>query len=313
MYIDIDLRGIIYLTFSGILGIVFFFDGFRLWRRKRLVENIPTSKIRSMAMGLVELYGEAEPYFILIKAPLTGEDCVFYKYLVERYETKGKNSVWVTVVNNASYHNPFYLNDDTGKVLINLQSVELHMDEPDFTFETGPCGKEYPQPLLSFLTQNSIRYKTFFGRFRMRFKEWRIHRKDKIYVLGSAQKNENLASDFKLELYNRIEQLKNSPAEIKKIDTDRDGEVSMDEWGRAVQNIEMDLLEGLKNIERPAETNVMIAQGQEEKAFIISEESEKDLVRSLSWKSSLKVFGGAMLAIASLVMLYFSVVKKLNQ
>lgn len=309
MYINIDSRGIFLLTLFGISGIVLFFDGFRLWRRKRLIENIPTSKIRSMAMGLVELYGEAEPYFILIKAPLTGEDCVFYKYLAERLETKGKNSVWETVVNNASYHNPFYLNDDTGKALINLQHVELHMDDPDFSFETGPLGQEYPQPLLNFLTQNNIRYKSFFGRYRMRFKEWRIHRKDRIYVLGSAQKNKNLASDFKSGLYDKIEQLKSSPAEIKKIDKDRDGEISMDEWGRAVQNIEMNLLEELKNIERPAETDVMIAQGHEEKVFIISEESEKDLVQSLSWKSSLEVFGGALLAIVSLVMLYFSVVK----
>lgn len=298
-------RAVIYQIVFAIVGIGFFFDGFRIWRRKRLIENIPTSKIRSMAMGLVELYGEAEPYFILIKAPLTGEDCVFYKYLVERYETKGKNSEWVTVVNNASYHNPFYLNDDTGKVLINLQHVELHMDEPDFTFETGPCGQEYPQPLLSFLTQNSIRYKSFFGRYRMRFKEWRIHRKDKIYVLGSAQKNENLASDFKLELYNRIEQLKNSPAEIKKIDKNQDGEISMDEWGRAVQNIEMDLLEELKNIERPAETNVVIARGQEERVFIISEKSEKDLARSLFSRAVPEIIVGALLSIVCLTFLYF--------
>lgn len=298
-------RAVIYQIVFAIVGIGFFFDGFRLWRRKRLIENIPTSKIRSMAMGLVELYGEAEPYFILIKAPLTGEDCVFYKYLVERYESRGKSSSWVTVVNNTSYHNPFYLNDDTGKVLINLQHVELHMAEPDFTFETGPCGQEYPQPLLSFLTQNSISYKSFFVRHRMRFKEWRIHRKDKIYVLGSARKNENLASDFKLELYNRIEQLKNSPAEIKKIDKNQDGEIGMDEWGRAVQDIEMDLLEELKNIDKPLETNIVIARGQEEKVFIISEKSEKDLTSFLFSRAIPEIIVGALLSIVCLSFLYF--------
>lgn len=298
-------RAVIYQIVFAMVGIGFFFDGFRIWRRKRLIENIPTSRIRSMAMGLVELYGEAEPYFILIKAPLTGEDCVFYKYLVERYESRGKSSAWVTVVSNASYCNPFYLNDDTGKVFINLQYVELHMDEPDFTFETGPFGQKYPQSLLNFLTQNNISYKSFFGRHRMRFKEWRIHRKDKIYVLGSAQKNENLASDFKLELYNRIEQFKNSPAEIKKIDKNQDGEISMDEWGRAVQNIEMDLLEELKNIERPAETNVVIARGQEERVFIISEKSEKDLARSLFSRAVPEIIVGALLSIVCLTFLYF--------
>lgn len=100
-----------------IVGIYLFFYGFYKWRRKRFIENIPTSKINSIAIGLVELYGKAELYTDLVKSPISGEDCIFYKLVLGR--EKGENE---TIYSS----NLFYLNDNTGRVLINPQNAEFN-------------------------------------------------------------------------------------------------------------------------------------------------------------------------------------------
>ncbi|MDD5491174.1 MAG: hypothetical protein PHV60_00640, partial [bacterium] len=176
-----SIKVLFYLVlFSGV-GVWMFFDGFKKLRRKRLIENIPTSKIRSMAMGLVELQGKAEQWMYSIKGPLSGRNCVFYKYLIERYERHGKNSSWVKVADGGSYDNLFHLDDTTGKVLVNPKRAELNLDKPDFSFESGLFGGDIPSNLVNFLDQNNIRYQTWFGKQRMRFREWNICPNDQVY------------------------------------------------------------------------------------------------------------------------------------
>ncbi len=284
------------LMFSG-LGIFFFFDGFRKWRRKRIIENIPTSKIRSLALGLVEIEGQAEQRVNLINAPLSGKGCIFYKYLVERLKNRGKHSSWVKVAQDCSFHHPFYLNDGTGRVLVDPQNAELNLDNPDFEFKTSLLGSDYPVNLLDFLIKNNIRYKSFLGKQSMRFQEWRIHPRDTVYVLGSARKNETFASDLRLRLNEKLKQIKADPLEMKKIDVNNDGTVSVEEWEEAVKKTQQKLLEEeLKNADVSNEGNLVVGKGAEEKIFMISEKSEKELLNSLSAMSALKIFGGAILA-----------------
>ena len=59
-------------------GLYFFFAGFRLLARKRLLLSTPTSRIRSAALGLVEVNGVVTgPY--TIPAPITGQPCFLYQ------------------------------------------------------------------------------------------------------------------------------------------------------------------------------------------------------------------------------------------
>jgi len=47
-------------AFGAVAGPAFFAGGFRDLRLKRLIQNTPTSRIRSAAMGLVEVNGVIE-------------------------------------------------------------------------------------------------------------------------------------------------------------------------------------------------------------------------------------------------------------
>lgn len=290
------------LLFAGASTFIFF-DGFKKWRRKRLIENIPTSKIRSMAMGLVELQGKALERVLLLKGPLTGKNCVFYKYQIERFEHRGKSSRWITIAGETSCNSPFYLDDNTGKVLIDPKGVETHLKNPDFQYESGRIS-DIPSHIEVFLQKNEIQYKSFFGKHRLRFREWLICPGDEIYVLGAVRKNESFISDFKLRLSEELRKIKTNPEEMKKIDTDNDGTVSVSEWEAAVQITRANLMEQeLQNTNTPPETNLVIAKGDEDTIFILSEKSEKELTESLYWWSIGEIAGGAALAIFCLYFL----------
>lgn len=180
---NIILRGILFI--SGIISLLMSFSSFK---RKRLIQNIPTSKIRAIAMGLVEIFGEAVQSQTLFKCPFSGKDAVYYNYTVEELKQRGKHSEWVAIFSKQE-NAPFFVQDDTGKVLVDPKDAEISIS-PDFNLETGGLfGKALPEKLEQFLKENNVAYKTFLGNKRLKFTEYSIAPKDKVYVLGTAGDN----------------------------------------------------------------------------------------------------------------------------
>ncbi|MBN1280461.1 MAG: hypothetical protein JXA00_02310 [Candidatus Thermoplasmatota archaeon] len=148
-----------------IVGCVIFAAGFYFFKQKRLIENIPTSKVRSLAMGLVEVNGTVVPVEgKLLHSPLAQKDCVYYRYLVQRHETtrdsKGHSqSRWVTVQDDR-YSVPFYLQDDTGKVLVDPTKA-----------------------MVDLVTDAQTQ------RGNMRYQEWCIEPQNTLYIMGTAGRN----------------------------------------------------------------------------------------------------------------------------
>src|SRR5690606_33576860 len=90
--------------------------------KARLMENMPTSRIRSAAQGYVELKGYAR---LLpgpdIVSPLSGARCTWWQYKIERQETVYRNgkrhSEWRTIEAGTSA-SLFLLVDDTGDCIV---------------------------------------------------------------------------------------------------------------------------------------------------------------------------------------------------
>ena len=121
------------------VGVFSFFWGFMRLRRKRKIENIPTSTVRSLAMGIVELTGKAEVSKGL-KSPLTNAECTLYRYTIEEYRRSGKSGHWVTIAKGDSFSCFFWLNDGTGKVMVLPRGAEFIMPV-DYEFSTGLAGR----------------------------------------------------------------------------------------------------------------------------------------------------------------------------
>lgn len=290
------------LFFLG-AGIWSFFWGFMRLRRKRLIENIPTSTIRGLALGLVELIGKAEKT-TLLKSPFTNTECVFYRYSVERYENRGKSSSWVKIAQGNSFYCPFWINDGTGKILVFPQSAELIMPV-DYEFKTG-LGKPLTANLIDFMQKNSLKYTSILGTYPLRFKEWYIEPEQTTYVMGTAKKYRDYSSYSDDAVSKRLKELKDNPAEMAKIDLNKDGEISIQEWDQAVTKIEQELLEKeLKLKQTEEDIDVIISKGDSEKVFIISDQTQEEMLAKLSWQALLGIWGGAALALIMLWYLLF--------
>ncbi len=183
-----DSRIVIYSLIGFIFGIYIFFKGFGWLKLKRLIENMPTSKIRSLAMGLVEIYGEVVPaQGRLLKSPLTGKDCVYYKYYIQEYRGSGKHRRWVTIKSDTNMAH-FFIKDESGIVLIEPKNAQIDIP-PDFNFQSG-LGKDPPKIITGFLKANGLSFESLFGmNKRMKFVECFIAPKDRLYVIGTAGDN----------------------------------------------------------------------------------------------------------------------------
>jgi hypothetical protein len=110
------------------LGLYYFVKGFREFRKYRLLADTPEVPIRSMAMGLVEIHGKARSEE-QVYSPVSNTPCCYYKVDIEKYvkDSKGRGR-WVHQATDANGV-PFYLEDASGKVRVDLQGVEFDLNE----------------------------------------------------------------------------------------------------------------------------------------------------------------------------------------
>ena len=277
-------------------GVVAFIWGFIQLKKKHMIENIPTSKIRSMAIGLVEIKGKSMDWMPL-QAPFSQEQCVYFQYEVEELRRSKNRTYWASIHKGNSNHAPFYLEDETARVIVNPKGAEVDIPN-SFTLKTGFL-KDVPGHIVSFLDARGVRYKSFFGTHKtLRFTESHIGIHHVVYVLGVCKNNRtNLAKKHRRRVQEIIRKAKANPKVMAQFDTDGDGQIDAQEWELARQLINKKIHEKHAVSE---EDKVYIGEGEHRnQMFYISNKSEKQLVRELGTEAMLGVFGGALLSVAS--------------
>jgi hypothetical protein len=89
-----DPSGALILGFG--FGLWTFFKGFRVMREYKVLEDTPRIPIRSASMGFVHIRGKAESNEILA-SPLSHTPCCFYKVVIDEWRSQGKSKTWVNV------------------------------------------------------------------------------------------------------------------------------------------------------------------------------------------------------------------------
>ena len=115
-------------------GVALFIVGFLRYRRYRLLRDSPFMPIRSVAMGLVHVSGKAAGAMSGV-SPLTQLPCYYYHVLIEETD---RQRGWRQVC-HAAAATPFYLEDATGKVLVNPKLAQFDL-APSFQGVVGPTG-----------------------------------------------------------------------------------------------------------------------------------------------------------------------------
>jgi hypothetical protein len=173
----------LYLAAGTIGGLGLFVYGWMVHQRKRLIESIPTSTIRSLALGLVEISGQAQPAESLLSSPFSELPCVFFSYAVEEHVSSGKHARWETIAKGTS-EQPFVVRDTTGQVLVVPLGAELILPD-ERTYRNDWFGA-LPPSAIDGLTRLGISTERWIGSKTLRCREAFIQPEEQVYVLGTA-------------------------------------------------------------------------------------------------------------------------------
>ncbi len=154
-------------------------------QRRHLILDTPFSKIRSASMGMVELSGLAVGPYTMI-APISARPCYYYRTLVWEWKLQGKSNQWVKVAAECM-HLPFFLDDNTGRVLVDPRGAEfdIHCDVLEefsdalFTTKDPPPGN-----VRAFLARHGVDINN-----KIKVEEYCIKPKNSLFILGSLADN----------------------------------------------------------------------------------------------------------------------------
>ena len=203
---------------AAVIAVTGFYAGFRSLARARILEDIPTSRVRSASQGYVELQGfsrllDGPP----ILAPLTQTRCTWWEYRIEKRSSDRKRR-WQTI-DSAASDELFALEDESGRCIVDPEGAEVY---PMITkrWYGDSARPARPDPRRRFLP----------GRYR--YTEKRMHDGDPLYAIGHFRTrylSEQL--DVDQETGDLLRQWKQDRASLlERFDSNRDGEIDLDEW-----------------------------------------------------------------------------------
>jgi hypothetical protein len=121
------------------LGVAFFFTGFKTYRNMRELEDTPRVPIRGVPMGLVQVRGKACGNAPL-ESPVWKKPCHLYKVNIERWKRDGEGGSW-EYFSTQLVGQRFYLDDGTGKVLVDPEGAECDLTPYPSSITIGlPAG-----------------------------------------------------------------------------------------------------------------------------------------------------------------------------
>ncbi|MEM3499605.1 MAG: hypothetical protein QXF35_01360 [Candidatus Bilamarchaeaceae archaeon] len=193
---------------SFVFILLFLYQALRYHSLIQKIKNLPTSKIRSVAYGLAEFYGKVRPIKRVI-SPISKKNCACYELIVFHYSRRGRKRGWFEIYHDKSF-NSFYLEDETGTLLIDLNKIS-HPFSPSFkeedTFDIDqvffseghltPSGfaglprQKLDDRAIQFLNSIFERepHLKKFSDDKFKVEEYILEENQNIYVIGSVEKN----------------------------------------------------------------------------------------------------------------------------
>ena len=120
------LWGWLFCLLVTAVALITAFFGLKRIRFKRFLENVPTSDVAGMLMGLTEVKGKVLKTIDggSLEAPLSHQQCVWYHYRVEERRGSGKNARWVTITDENLFRD-FLLEDSSGITPVRFDGADI--------------------------------------------------------------------------------------------------------------------------------------------------------------------------------------------
>jgi hypothetical protein len=300
------------------MGVVWFIKGFKELKTKRTIQNIPTSKIKTGAVGTdVEIKGNiiAEKDRMVV-APISGQQCVIYHIEIQVERRRKNNTYWATVDQFYSDEG-FYVDDQSGAtalVLIKGARVNQKNKTKNYYFNSSDID-EFPDLLQKSLTSNQHKLKSFklkksswLFSSRYRILEWCFMPNEEVYVLGYAESGLRFEKIKKPKMKHYLGAKKAIQVDEKlqeRFDTNRDGTLDHGELERGAQVLAQRVSDQqTEQMEELIPNTKLIFRNKKPHPFIISNRPEKELVQHMGTWSTLKIWGGPVLTVACIWYLF---------
>ncbi len=251
----------------GALGMVQFF---RLQRRRRVMEDTPTARIRSAAQGYVELIGTALAPDAPLFSPISRTPCCWYRFKIEKRKGDGEGN-WKTEQQGVST-TQFWLDDGTGRCIVDPEGAEVHARHSR-TWQ-GASAQPIPGTLeVMMVGDNDHRYT-----------EHLILPGEHLYALGWFTSLSPLQVALHDEVRERIAAWKADPAKRRAFDTNGDGTLDMAEFEQLRQKAAAQV--EAERRERAAQPQTHVLQKpQGRRVFLLTTEPHTQFSRRLRWQA----------------------------
>lgn len=236
------------------------------FRFKSFIEDIPSSSIKSLSIGLREIKGSVLE-MNAIPSLISGMKCVFFRYYKYAKVKTDKGEQWKIKEIGEYLPERFYIQQD-GYVL-EIETKGAIMDLNNMQKYTIPF----------YLLKSGIRDS------RVYYVEESIPVFSDIYVMGSVIDKDNRAA------YTRFLKNKKSDSEyMRQFDRDRNNEIDMNEWEEAKKAIDTEF----RRIEDEKLQNELlrVCRTKDDNMLFISDRSEKSIIKSMNIYLSLAAFLG---------------------
>jgi len=250
---------------------------FRFFHRARIIEDIPTSRIRSAAQGYVELEGHGElmegpP----ITAPLSGKICLWYRYRIEeREDERGRDTVKWELVESGTSDELFHLVDATGKCIIDPEGAEVTTDTRDVWY--GRSRK------VTGTVENSSGLLDGIGS-PYRYTEERLMPGNSLYALGffTSVRQVNPTHNPREAVRDLLRQWKKDQHGLKqRFDANRDGAIDDREWNEARRQARQQVMHESVTQPLPQSLNMLVKPESSRYPYLLSVHPQQSLATRL--------------------------------
>jgi len=249
----------------GLAALVLCWGAFACLRLKRFVEDTPTSRIRSLAMGLVEVQGRAVRRYALV-APMTQGACVWYR--LRKYRRDNRNN-WTLTSQSDSNHVSFALDDGSGRVVVDPAGATIKVK----TEQTGFPGES---TLIGAAVDGGPDEKWI---------EELIYEGTTLYVLGYARPTRGVRPGLRERTVEVLRRLKLDPRALRRYDANGDDRLDADEWQVARDDAErLAAAEQLNVRDVPSADHALLGKPPRGLPFLIAEgQTGTELAGKYGW------------------------------
>ena len=304
-------------AFAGVVaGIGSFIAGIRELKVKRTIQNTPTCKINTGAIGTnVEVKG-----FILVEkeklvtAPISRKQCALYNLEIQKQKGRlSRNGPYWSTIDSFFSDEGFYLDDDSGAtalVMVDGAKIIRKGKTEEFQVRSNQFDN-LPPSLDTALRANKKKLKKFklkksgWGILsrKYRFLEWRFEPDEYIYVLGFAESGLKVqkVKKPKLKYFLQAKKMIQKNAKLRKwFDANQDGKLDYNELERGARIVaeKLSAKYSQKKLEELIPKTKMIFRKKKPYTFIISNRKEEDLIKYMSLWSVPMIWGGTVLTAA---------------